>query len=282
MVLTKNRYEVEAEGETLQIEIQSNTDYEMRLPSVDWIEEANTRSLSSHTHYIIVHPNDTYNERSTSISFVDKVTNRTEEVNIVQKQKETPVFEISKNTYELDEQGGTIHVEVQTNVDYEMALPAVDWIAEEATRAVSAQSRYISVAPNDTYDKRIADITFTCSKAEKTFVVRVIQRQHDGFFVSPDYVEISYKGGEVSVKVQSNTEYDWIIDEGARAWITHTNTRGLSSDELIFSVTENLFLQKREGKITFTSGGSSTVVVITQSGSGANNGGIADMPTYNW
>jgi hypothetical protein len=189
---------------------------------------------------------------------------------------------IYKNTYELDEHGGTIQIDLQTNTDYEMTLPSVNWIEEEATRSVSTKTHYIIVKPNDSYDKRSAEIIFTCPTAEKEIKIRIIQKQCDGLLISSENIQVSYKGGEIEVEVQSNTEYDWEIEEKAKSWITHTNTRSLNSNKLIFSIAENLFLDQRMGKITFTSDSLSETVVISQGGSEANNGGIEDMPTYNW
>jgi hypothetical protein len=371
LVLTQNQYEVGAEGDTLKIEIKSNADYEMQLPSVDWMEEATTRTVSMHTHYIVIHPNDSYGQRSAEILFVNSSAHIKEKVSIVQKQNDAllvssdwmevssnggnvtfeirgnvdyecvieddaqswisqtgtralsthretfriaknmdiqsregkitfrngdvsatvtvsqkgadPVFTLTRNWYEVGAGGETIQIVIQSNADYEMQLPAVDWLAEEVTRAVSDYSHRIVIQPNETYDKRSALILFSCPAAEKSDTVHIAQKQKDLLLVTPNELEVSCKGDEVTVEVQSNFDYVWSIDSAAKSWITHIGTRGVSSGQLTFRISENTDLQQREGKITFSGNGLTAVVKVTQgSGSGENNGGIQDMPTHDW
>lgn len=56
----------------------------------------------------------------------------------------------------------TIAVEVTSNVDVAVEIPAdTDWISENTTRATSTNTYYFDIQPNDDYDQRSAKIKFT-------------------------------------------------------------------------------------------------------------------------
>ena len=64
IVLTQNEYTVASEGETIKVEMKSNVNYEIQLPSVNWIKESSSRSMSVATHYFEVASNEGYDIHS--------------------------------------------------------------------------------------------------------------------------------------------------------------------------------------------------------------------------
>ena len=69
LVVGQQEYIVGSAGETIAVELQSNTAYKVQLPAVDWIAEVDTRSVSAYTLYYAIAPNDTYDARSAEIIF---------------------------------------------------------------------------------------------------------------------------------------------------------------------------------------------------------------------
>ena len=90
IILTQNKYEVSAAGETIKVEINSNVDFTVSVPSsVDWIEETGTRALSTHTKYFMISPNTTTSSRSAEITFMNTTYNLTEKVVVNQAEIST-------------------------------------------------------------------------------------------------------------------------------------------------------------------------------------------------
>ena len=87
IVLTQNKYEVSAAGETIKVEINSNVDFTVSIPSsASWIEETGTRAFSTHTKYFTISPNTTTSSRSAEITFKNTTYNLTEKVVVNQAE----------------------------------------------------------------------------------------------------------------------------------------------------------------------------------------------------
>lgn len=70
IVLTQNKYDVSGDGETIKVEINSNVDFQVTIPSdVDWIKETWTRAISTHTKYFKIATNSPNQSRSAEILF---------------------------------------------------------------------------------------------------------------------------------------------------------------------------------------------------------------------
>jgi hypothetical protein len=355
LVLTQNSYSVSDEGETIKVELNTNMDYTVVMPNVDWITEPASRAVSTHTHYYVVRPNSTYDERSAQITFVSKDGSMSEKVTITQKQKDaillssdkieinseggtasievksnvfytyeidesaklwiktvtsraltshqenftisanntfekregkitftgggktetvtiyqsaaTPTLVLTQNSYNVSDEGETIKVELNTNMDYTVEMPNVDWITEPASRAVSTHTHYYIVRPNSTYDERAAQITFVIKNCSKKEVVTITQKQKDAILLSSDKIEMSCVGGTTSIEVKSNVSYTYEIEESAKSWIKKVASRALTSHQENFTISTNDTFEKREGKITFTGGGKTETVTVYQSAS---------------
>ena len=87
IVLTQNKYEVSAAGETIKVEINSNVDFTVSIPSsASWIEETGTRAFSTHTKYFTISPNTTTSSRSAESTFKNTTYNLTEKVVVNQAE----------------------------------------------------------------------------------------------------------------------------------------------------------------------------------------------------
>ena len=72
IVLTQNKYDVSGDGETIKVEINSNVDFQVTIPSdVDWIKETWTRAISTHTKYFKIATNSPNQSRSAEILFTN-------------------------------------------------------------------------------------------------------------------------------------------------------------------------------------------------------------------
>ena len=73
IILGKKTITAKAEGETIEVKLSTNVDYEVIMPAgTDWITTANTRGLTEHTLHYIIEKNESNSSRSAKITFSNK------------------------------------------------------------------------------------------------------------------------------------------------------------------------------------------------------------------
>ncbi len=180
IVLSRKEYEVSSQGETLKIEVSSNVEVEVSIPSADWIREDVTRSMSSHTYIFNIAANESVEQRVGEIHFTNAENGLSEVVTVTQMQKDALV--ISQDEYKVSEDGGEIMVEVGHNVDFDVEI-GVDWIQKIDTRAYQTDWILFNVSGNEGESDREGIITFTSEDKKIVQTVRVVQsgsRKPDG------------------------------------------------------------------------------------------------------
>ncbi len=122
----------------------------------------------------------------------------------------------------------------------------------------------ITTTPNDTTDDRFASINIKAGAVTKT--ITVSQKQKDALTLSSSKFEVAAEGGEVVIEVKANIDFDYVIDETSKSWISYDGTRTMKTSYLVFKVAENEDKEKREATITITSGALSEKLTIYQDG----------------
>ena len=72
IVISKKTYDVKAEGETIEVKLSANVDFEVTMPEIDWITQTESRALTEHTLYFLVKENTSDESRSAQIVFSNK------------------------------------------------------------------------------------------------------------------------------------------------------------------------------------------------------------------
>ena len=226
LVLTQDEYLVGSDGETIKVELKSNNTYQIEMPSVDWITTADTRALSTYTHYFIVAPNETYDAREAVIRFVDKENGLEQTVTVRQMQRDAIV--VAQSIYEIGAEGGALDFAVQANVDFTVSTDA-DWITQIETRGLTERVLHFDVAANESEEAREATIILSSESAGMEQMMKVYQagKVNTPFLLLTTYeYTIDAQGGTFEVSVQSNVEYqvmpenDWVV-EIAKEGTTH-------------------------------------------------------------
>lgn len=174
IILSQNEYVVSSQGETIKIELRSNTSYEVKMPDVFWINESLTRSMSAYTHYFTIDANDTYDSRSAEIIFCNKDSGIEETVLIKQVQKDAIL--VAQNEYTVKSQGEILNFSVNTNVDFNIET-SVDWIKNVKTRGLSEKPLQFVIDANDTGINREGEIFITHNELKQT--IKIIQSSLD-------------------------------------------------------------------------------------------------------
>lgn len=211
IVLTQNEYTVPSAGETIAVEVKSNVDVTVEIPKdADWIIENATRATSTNTYYFDIKQNDSCDNRSAKIKFVNKANKLNEIVTITQAQKDAIV--IAEDSYAVKGEGGEIEIEVGHNIEFDVTIDG-DWITQKETRALETSNLIFIVAENNTGAERSGSITFTSKNGTISQYINITQypiivnpitniiwySSTDGNIVTP------YKSDVFGANIKSNT-----------------------------------------------------------------------------
>ena len=166
---------VSSAGDVVKVDVKSNFNYDIAMPTADWLRECSgARAMSSHTVYFEIDPNDTYVNRTAEIVFKDKQGSLRDTLTIRQMQKDALV--VVQPEYTVGKEGGDILLQVGHNVDFDVDITA-DWITRNESRAYVEELLRFTVAPNETGQVRSAEIHFT--NAQKGLSQVVVVNQQD-------------------------------------------------------------------------------------------------------
>lgn len=259
LLLSQSEYIVSSAGETIQVELRSDTAYEIEMPGVDWLRENSSRSLSTYTHYFIVDPNETYDARSAVIRFIDRENGIEQTVTVTQMQRDAIV--VAQNVYQIGVEGGALDFAVQANVDFTVSTNA-DWITQVEARGLTERMLCFEVTPNEGEEMREAVITLESGSVKQTIKVQQFGKMEEPFIdLSLQEYKVGNAGGTFQIDVRTNIEYQVIIPD--ESWIIETAYDGITH---FFEVLLNDTYDARTAEIRFvnTEKGIEKTVTVTQ------------------
>jgi hypothetical protein len=144
---------------------------------------------------------------------------------------------------------------------------SVSWleISPSSGQAGTCEVTVKATEDNPDYDERNAYITFTVG--EKSSVVTVTQKQKDAIILQKDRIEMGSDGGDFTVALQYDVDYEVTIPEGSSEWISRVGSKGLAASEESFSVAPGTEDGNRSGIVVFSdaAGGVSDTLFVYQS-----------------
>ena len=262
LVLSQQVYELPAEESTIELNVQSNVSYETSV-SVDWIEPVGSRSLTQETLVFRVAANESTEQRSGTITV--KSGELEETVNVYQAgKKEEPILLLSDKLLNVGAEGGTVDVQVQSNVAYTYKPETeYNWITEPAGRAISTHTIHLEVQPNETYEPREARFIFIDETVTLTDTLVVRQAEAGGLIVSVSRIDLAAEDTGFSLELQTNVDYTVSIDAD---WLEQVVSRGLATETLTFSCEPNYSTVSREAVILLESEIGEQKVTVVQAG----------------
>ena len=251
LTLTSNKFEVAKNGGTINIEVKSNVDFEVIIPEncKNWItQSAKTRGLSTHNLSFNISPSEEYDKREGEI--IIQSGKLSETVHVYQTGEGTLL--LTKNEFSVSDRGEDIVVEVKSNFDFDVKMPNVDWVKEAAkTRGMSSHTLYYTIAKNESYDSREAEIIYYDKNSDVADTLKIIQMHKDAIILSQKNIEIDAKGGEFEVVLEANTNFEIQLPSNVN-WITERAiTRGLIKHKRYFAIKENTEYNERKAQIVF-------------------------------
>ena len=202
LVVAKDSYTVSSEGDQIEIKVGHNVDFDIEI-SNDWIIKAqNTRAFVTENIVFNIAKNPTNDNREGAIIFKSKDGKLSQTVKISQKD----VLIISKKDIVVSDEGGTISFELQTNVDFKVSDPDVDWLRPVTTRGLTTHTLNYTVDANTSYDSREAHIVVTDTKNNKSETITITQAQKDAIVLSKSEYEFGIDGGNLNFEIQTNVD----------------------------------------------------------------------------
>ncbi len=251
LTITSNKYEVSQSGGNIEVEVKTNIDFDVTIPSqYNWIKYISTKAISTKTVTFAIDANTDYDKRDGYVIIKDKSSSLADTVYIYQAQKD--VIVLTQNVYDVPTAGGNIKIEVKSNVEYEVKMPEADWLSLISTKALSSHTVEVAVKANETYDEREAVISFTNQNASLTEEVTVRQSPLGILIIGQTEYKIGVEGGTVTVPLQRNIDLKIDIKDD---WIHIINTKGVIKDSLEFQIDANTTYNERKGEVIISGTG---------------------------
>ena len=251
LTVTSSRFEISSDGGTVDIEVKSNVNFEYYTTdsAQEWLHDMQTKSLE--THHLLFSGDENHETKPRNAAIYIVCGNLMETINIYQNGV-TPCIVISDKEHLVESEGGTVTVEVSSNVDVAVELPAdADWISESVTRAFSTNKYSFDVMPNTSYDSRTAEIKFSNAENGLCEIVSITQSESGVIILPKEVYEVGPQGGGFTVMIEYTVRFDIEI---SCDWITtDAKTRTLRPVYIDFEVAANNTTSPREGIITLVS-----------------------------
>ena len=155
-------FEFDYKGGDFTVEVTSTVDFSFQVDQAcsSWITAGGTRAAKTSGLSFHVAPNGTPEDRTGRLSITSSAGSAT--VEVVQSA-EAPVIEVAPKLIQVGSDGGTVSVEVSTNVAIEIEIgPGADWIAPAPTKTISSRTYDFVVSPNPGSASRAGEIKFFC------------------------------------------------------------------------------------------------------------------------
>lgn len=171
-------------------------------------------------------------------------------VTVALSQDEKPVLEPGDVTA-VPAEGAIVSVDIKYNVDYNVVVEdaAKSWISVVATKSVQNGTLQFKVAANDTYDERVGKVSIVSKSETKTLT---FSQKAASAIILGAADEIPSAGGTVQVPVQYNVDYDVVVEDSAKSWVTYVATKALKSGMLEFEVAANESAETRTATVTLS------------------------------
>lgn len=268
IIIGKGSYELSSDAQEISIDVQSNIDVRMEIPSgCDWITESPTKSMSTSTFHLAIAENGEFVDRSCGIVFRSAEW-KMEQVVTISQQAAVPQIFIGSGVYEFGAEGGDLSIDVTSNFGVTVEIPdTCSWIKYVGTKAMTTRTFGFSVEANDTFVEREGRIMFHNESLGVTEAVTVHQKADEPqIIIGTGIYDIAASGGGLSVDVTSNFGVTVEIPDTC-AWIKAVKTKAMTTRTFSFTVEANDSFGDREGRILFRneSLGITEPVIVRQS-----------------
>lgn len=252
LILSEKNIGLSAQNKIFTIELQTNTEYDIRIPgTAPWIRKIDTWSSRIDRIMFQIDENTSTISRETNIIFKDIHSPLSDTLFVYQAEAE-PVI-LPQKEWKTTSNGGNIEIPLPSNIDFSIEIPtSINWIHNASSTPPNGKIK-LTIDKNQTYDSRIGKIIFRprvtrASGTPDTLIIR--QAQKDAIILVQSDWNIGAAGGNLNLTLQSNVAYGVIIPPAIN-WVHLLASRGLTTSHLTLSVEQNTKPEKRTAKILF-------------------------------
>ena len=244
ITISKTEFAVSDEASSQTISLESNMDWTARS-SESWCSVTRrSGDPTIKTTNVAISANDTYDARSCTVTITVEGLSKSVTIN----QSANLGLLVSDDKFELSNEATTIDVLVEANVEYEVIIYG-DWISRIDTRGLSSKKLSFNIAENSSYDNREGSIVIKQKGGELVKTVKVYQSQVDALILSNKKVEVSSESQTIEVELKTNVDFEVIIPEAGRRWVSYIETRGLKTEILQLNIARNNSVDARSTEI---------------------------------
>ena len=246
LLLTQKEYTLTDEGQIITVEVNSNVEFKYYITEgSEWISELKTKGLNTHVIQFDVKPNDGYDKRTGKIVFSDEICGLSEDVTIIQEQKNALFVNVS--SLEVPPQGSIFPISVSSNVSVGCSIPdTCSWIRQVQTKGLSEQVFEFEAERNHTREERTGVILFQYHEICDTVVIR---QTYQPIVISEKTLYFSGRGSIASFLTAAGKMSDYRI-EISDSWLSMEQKQPVAEGiEFTLSAQENPQSSQREGVV---------------------------------
>lgn len=243
------------------VSVTSNYDWTVSCPDA-WVTVSPASGTGNGSFKITAAENKTFETRSATVTV--KANDKTATVKVSQLAL-TPSILVSPATLEVGAEGGAVSVDITSNAPWTITVPADgNWAAPDATSGEGSKKVTFTVAPNENFEARSVDVSFTAQ--DKKATVKITQAASAPTLeVNPFSVMFDTESSSVELKISSNAP--WTISVSAD-WLTVEPASGQGDATVILTVAESESRTARTAVVTVkeTVGNTEKTVDVSQEG----------------
>lgn len=215
-----------------------------------WCKTDKTGGKGNAVVSVTAFPHEEYDDRSTNLTV--KSGKKTQVLAVTQKKKDALL--LTEEKYTLGQEGGTITVEVKSNLTYSVTIPSAhrDWIkgtSTPATKALTTAYKHFAIAPNPDNAAREGIIVFKDNGGSLADTVRIFQARREELILLQDRHFLSAAAQTLSVDLQTNVDYEVIIPADSD-WITLSASPAVERADLLrLDIAANPTRNQRSGEV---------------------------------
>ena len=279
IILSKDKFDIPEEGGNVTVEVKSNIQYEVSIPSQfqNWIKhEPETKAITVKNFTFTILENKEYEKREGYIVFNGNSLKDTVHI----YQTAARILILSKDTYNISSAKKSIEVELKSNVNYSISIPssASDWIKLLETKAIRTDKIYFEIEENTTYDNRSAQVFIKDKNSSLCDTLYINQLQQNALILSQKQYEVLAGGEQISIEVQSNIDYEIIIPKTVQEWIEQMpQSKAFTKSMINLEIKPNTTYDVRSAQVFIKDKNStlSDTVQVTQAAKGTYTGDIS-------
>ena len=207
IILTKERYDIPTEGDYITFEVKSNITYSVIIPAEhsEWIKQVETkqlgRGLETKNLNFKISTNPNTDKREGIIVIKDNGSSLADTIHVYQAQKDELI--LTQDTYNVSSEGEIIHVELRSNVDYDIFIPedVQEWIHQLPTKSLKVDQLIFSIQANLSNNNRSAKISIKDKNSDLNDTLYIQQKANETinviFQTEQDVINFSQKMNEI-------------------------------------------------------------------------------------